>query len=89
MAVSMKKLTASELKDLRAWRVFVYQTRGVMCALDDFEFTLGLPIADALAAYGMGRVEWAPAYWRAIRESFDSPVEAPAQPDAAQLDAAA
>lgn len=71
-------ISASELKDLRALRALVAEARGVVASMADLEFALGLPMDDALAAYGLAGSEWAHEHLAEIRAALDEPLEAEA-----------
>lgn len=73
----MRSTTTSadvELNEMRIWRRFVLQNFGKLLPLENFRFATKLSDADALAAYGLGDSEWAPASLAAIREEFEEPV---------------
>lgn len=69
--------TVSELRDLRAWRAFLVEARGVCRSLESLGFTRGMPLEDALAVLGFGGSEWARERWCALRAGLDAPVEDP------------
>ena len=88
MAGNNHSVSVSELRDLRAWRAFLIEAHGVCRDLESLRFTLGMPLDDALAAFGLGASVWARERWSELRAALDEPVDDPlAQPD--ELPAAA
>lgn len=69
--------TLSELRDLRVWRAFLVEARGVCRDLESLRFTLGMPLDDAMAAFGLGGSAWACERWSELRAAMDLPVEDP------------
>lgn len=67
----------ARLQDLRAWRAFLVEVRGQIYGLSELSFVLGLPLADALAAFGLGNSVWAQERWGEIRRTLDEPVAVP------------
>lgn len=77
MAGNNHSVSVSELRDLRAWRAFLIEAHGVCRDLESLRFLLGLPLDDALAAFGMGGSVWAHERWFEVRASLDAPVDDP------------
>lgn len=67
----------AQLQDLRAWRAFLVEVCGHLYGLNELSFVLGLPLADALATFGLGNSVWAHERWQEIRRALDTPVEVP------------
>lgn len=91
MAGRNNRMTASELKDLRALRALVLEAHGVLESMNDLVFAAGLPCDDALAAFGLANSEWARERMAQIRKSLDVPIEVSAldrNPESALVDAA-
>lgn len=88
MAGTNQEQQILELRDLRAWRALVIEARGVIRSLESLRFVLGLPLDDALAAFGLGGSAWARERWQELRAALDAPVEEPARPARAVPEAA-
>lgn len=69
--------TVLELRDLRAWRAFLIEARGVCRSLESLGFTRGMTLEDALAQLGFGGSAWARERWCELRAALDEPVADP------------
>lgn len=82
MAGTNHSVALSELRDLRAWRAFLVESRGICRSLESLRFVLRMQLDDALSAFGLGGSVWARERWCELRAALDEPVDDPlATPD--------